>query len=85
MASFTSIKAVYSTLNTTWPYLCAIIIELKCHVTYSSAISNCIPKNMPADLKTLIRVSGDFFRSSGKEGGGGGEFLMADACRAYLD
>ena len=26
---------------------------------------------MPADLKTLIRVSGDFFRSSGKEGGGG--------------
>ena len=40
---------------------------------------------MPADLKTLIRVSGDFFRCSGKEGGGGGEFLMADACRAYLD
>ena len=31
---------------------------------------------MPADLKTLIRVSGDFFfRSSGKEvGGGGGDF-----------
>ena len=38
---------------------------------------------MPADLKTLIRVSGDFFSLFGK--GGGGEFLMADACRAYLD
>ena len=23
--------------------------------------SDCIPKNMPADLKTLIRVTGDFF------------------------
>ena len=39
---------------------------------------------MPADFKTLIRVSGDFFSLFGK-GGGGGEFLMADACRAYLD
>ena len=38
-------------------------------VTY---ISNCIPKNMPADLKTLIRVSGDFFSLFGKGGGGGG-------------
>ena len=74
MASFTSIKAVYSTLNTTWPRLCAIIIELKCHVTYSSAISNCIPKNMPADLKTLIRVSGDFFFALRERRGGGGIF-----------
>ena len=46
-------------------------------------VANCIPKNMPADLKTLIRVSGDFFLLFGKGGGGG--FLMADACRAYLD
>ena len=37
-------------------------------------ISDCIPKSMPADLKTLIRVTGDFFFcSSGKEGGGGGD------------
>ena len=36
-------------------------------------MSNCIPKNMPADLKTLIRVSGDFFSLFGK-GGGGGDF-----------
>ena len=35
-------------------------------------ISNCIPKNMPADLKTLIRVSGDFFFALRERMGGGG-------------
>ena len=38
MASFKSIHAVDSTLNTTWPYPCAIIIEQKCHVTDSPVI-----------------------------------------------
>ena len=80
MASFTSKHTVYSTLNTTWPYLCAINIQLKCHVTYLSAISDRIPKNIPADLNTLIHVSGDFFFCSGKEGG---VLLMAEGCRAY--
>ena len=38
-------------------------------------ISDCIPKNVPADLTTSIHVTGDFFlrERGGKGGGGGGE------------
>ena len=73
-----------------------IIIEQKCHVTYSSVISVCISNNLPADLNTSIHVtSGFFFLLERGRGGGGGirngsvEFssfiaLMAEACRAYL-
>ena len=43
-------------------------------------ISDCIPKNMPADLNTSIHVAGDFF-SSGK---GREDFLMAEACKVYV-
>ena len=43
-------------------------------------ISNHIPKNIHADLNTLIRVTGDFFLREG----GGGDFLTAAACRAHL-
>ena len=43
-------------------------------------LSDCIPKNIPADLNTLIHVTGVCF-PSGKEGR---NFLMAEACQAYL-
>ena len=61
-----------------------IIIEQKCHVTYSSVISVCISNNLPADLNTSIHVSSVFFPSGQGGGGGGGNSLMAEACRAYL-
>ena len=48
-----------------------IIIEQKCHVTYSFVISVCVSNNLPADLNTSIHVTSIFF-PSGKEGGGGG-------------
>ena len=57
-----------------------IIIEQKCHVTYSSVISVCISNNVPADLNTSIHVTSVFFSSRKGEGGS----LMAEACRAYL-
>ena len=43
-------------------------------------ISDCIPKNIPGDLNTSIHVTGDFLPS----GKGREDFLMAEACRAYL-
>ena len=43
-------------------------------------ISDCIPKNMPADFNTWIHVTGDFFlRERGED-----DFLIAEASRAYL-
>ena len=45
------------------------------------SISDCIPKNMPADLNTFIHVTGDLIFPSGK---GRGYFLMVEACSAYL-
>ena len=38
-----------------------IIIERKCHVIYSSIISACISKSLPADFNTSIHVTGAFF------------------------
>ena len=51
--------------------------------------SDCIPKNIPADLTTSfhVHVTGDFFlreRGRGRGGGGMGEFLMAEVRRAFL-
>ena len=68
-----------------------IIIEQKCHVTYSSVISVCISKNVPADFinNTSIHVTGVFcfvlfcFYFSGNREGMG-DSLMAQACRADL-
>ena len=67
-----------------------IIIEQKCHVTYSSVISVCISKNVPADFinNTSIHVTGVFcfvlfFNFFGKREGMG-DSLMAQACRADL-
>ena len=45
------------------------------------SISDCIPKNMLADLNTFIHVTGDLIFPSGK---GRGYFLMVEACSAYL-
>ena len=53
--------------------------ELRLHLLKN--ISDCIPKNVPVDLNTSIHVTG-FFSLWGKKGGG--EFLRAKACRAYL-
>ena len=43
-------------------------------------ISDCIPKNMPADLNTSIHVIGDLFTS----GKGWEDFLVAEACKVSL-
>ena len=53
-----------------------IIIEQKFHVIYSSVIS----ENVAADFNNSIYVTGDFFSF----GENGEDFLMAEACRAYL-
>ena len=45
------------------------------------SISDCIPKNVPADLNTSIHVTQVILFYSGK---GEGDFLMTEACRAYL-
>ena len=42
-------------------------------------ISDCIP-NVPADLNISIHVTGDFFFFRER----GWDFLMEEACRAYL-
>ena len=65
-----------------------IIIEQKCHVTYSPVISVCISKNVPADFNTSIHVTGVFvfffflypFRKRERVG----DSLMAEASNADL-
>ena len=62
-----------------------MIIEQKCHVTYSSVISVCISKNVPADFNTSIHVSGvTFFFNFFRKREGVGDSLLAEACRADL-
>ena len=62
-----------------------VVIEQKCHVTYSPVISVCISKNVPADFNTSIHVTGVFFFFKFlPEKGGVGDSLMAQVCRAGL-
>ena len=63
-----------------------IIIEQKCHVTYSSVISVCISKNVPEDIdfNTSIHVTGVFFSYSFWKRERVGDYLMAEASRADL-
>ena len=55
--------------------------DIKLWTCLSKNISDYIPQNLPTDLNSSIHVTSDFFLL--ERGWRGGDFLMAEASRAY--